>query len=61
MSEFESKQLDLDNDIFVPADGDLDNDGFYFAELNGRRGLVPSNYVITLPNGHEEKVVQVEI
>jgi hypothetical protein len=29
------------------ADGDLDNDGFFYAELNGKRGLIPSNYVIT--------------
>ena len=29
------------------SDGDMDKDGFYFAELNGNRGLVPSNYVIS--------------
>ena len=25
----------------------MDKDGFYFAELNGKRGLVPSNFVIS--------------
>lgn len=29
--------------------GDLDRDGFYFAELNGKRGLVPGNFVLSLP------------
>ena len=29
------------------SDGDMDKDGFYFAELNGNRGLVPSNFVIS--------------
>ena len=26
----------------------MDNDGFYYAELNGKRGLVPGNYVISV-------------
>ena len=30
------------------TDGDMDDDGFYYAELNGKRGLVPSNYVSSL-------------
>ena len=30
------------------SDGDMDDDGFYYAELNGKRGLVPGNYVITV-------------
>ena len=25
--------------------GDMDDDGFYMGELNGRRGLVPSNFL----------------
>lgn len=25
--------------------GDLDEDGFYMGELNGNRGLVPSNFM----------------
>ncbi|XP_054462209.1 RIMS-binding protein 2-like [Anoplopoma fimbria] len=29
--------------------GDMDLDGFYFGDLHGRRGLVPSNYLQPLP------------
>ncbi|XP_074536324.1 RIMS-binding protein 2 isoform X1 [Halichoeres trimaculatus] len=29
--------------------GDMDQDGFYFGDLHGRRGLVPSNYLQLLP------------
>uniref|UniRef100_UPI0037E84A1E RIMS-binding protein 2 n=1 Tax=Semicossyphus pulcher TaxID=241346 RepID=UPI0037E84A1E len=29
--------------------GDMDQDGFYFGDLHGRRGLVPSNYLQPLP------------
>lgn len=29
--------------------GDMDQDGFYYGDLHGRRGLVPSNYLQTLP------------
>ena len=25
--------------------GEMDDDGFYMAELNGKRGLVPSNFL----------------
>lgn len=25
--------------------GDMDDDGFYFGELNGKRGYVPSNFL----------------
>ncbi|XP_041667741.1 RIMS-binding protein 2-like [Cheilinus undulatus] len=29
--------------------GEMDQDGFYFGDLHGRRGLVPSNYLQPLP------------
>ena len=29
-------------------DGEMDDDGFYYAELNGKRGLVPSNYIMSV-------------
>ncbi|XP_073337771.1 RIMS-binding protein 2 [Pagrus major] len=29
--------------------GDMDQDGFYFGDLRGRRGLVPSNFLQPLP------------
>ena len=32
------------------TDGDMDGDGFYYAELNGKRGLIPGNYVISVPD-----------
>ena len=32
--------------------GDMDDDGFYMGELNGRRGLVPSNFLTDVPPGY---------
>uniref|UniRef100_A0A3B3ZK26 SH3 domain-containing protein n=1 Tax=Periophthalmus magnuspinnatus TaxID=409849 RepID=A0A3B3ZK26_9GOBI len=29
--------------------GEMDQDGFYYGDLHGRRGLVPSNYLQPLP------------
>ncbi|XP_070825966.1 RIMS-binding protein 2 [Chaetodon trifascialis] len=29
--------------------GDMDQDGFYYGDLHGRRGLVPSNFLQSLP------------
>ena len=31
--------------------GDADDDGFYFGELDGRSGLVPSNFLQEAPLG----------
>ena len=28
----------------------MDDDGFYYSELNGKRGLIPGNYVISVPD-----------
>ncbi|XP_056297752.1 RIMS-binding protein 2-like [Pseudoliparis swirei] len=33
----------------IYALGDMDQDGFYYGDLHGRRGLVPSNYLQPLP------------
>ena len=30
--------------------GEMDDDGFYMAELRGHRGLVPSNFLTDAPN-----------
>jgi RIMS-binding protein 2 len=43
----------------VKVFGDKDEDGFYMAELNGRRGLIPSNFVEEvdiMQDGEEEEV-----
>ncbi|KAF7646150.1 hypothetical protein LDENG_00192360 [Lucifuga dentata] len=29
--------------------GDMDQDGFYYADLHGQRGLIPSNFMESLP------------
>ncbi|XP_059510864.1 RIMS-binding protein 2 isoform X7 [Stegostoma tigrinum] len=33
--------------------GELDEDGFYYGEINGQRGLVPSNFLEEVPNDVE--------
>lgn len=33
--------------------GDMDDDGFYMGELNGVRGLVPSNFLTEAPPDYE--------
>ena len=33
-------------------DGEMDDDGFFMGELNGRRGLVPSNFLTDVPSGY---------
>jgi RIMS-binding protein 2 len=35
--------------------GEMDDDGFYMGELNGRRGLVPSNFLTDVPPGYDPK------
>ena len=32
--------------------GEMDDDGFFIGELNGRRGLVPSNFLTDVPQNH---------
>lgn len=35
--------------------GDVDEDGFYMGELNGVKGLVPSNFLREVPIGEDEE------
>uniref|UniRef100_A0A5F8GM78 TSPO associated protein 1 n=1 Tax=Monodelphis domestica TaxID=13616 RepID=A0A5F8GM78_MONDO len=37
--------------------GAMDDDGFYYGELNGQRGLVPSNFLEGVISGEDRKVV----
>lgn len=37
--------------------GDMDDDGFFMGELNGSRGLVPSNFLADIPNGVDSKTM----
>ena len=39
-------------DLLFISDGEMDDDGFYMGELNGRRGLVPSNFLTDVPPGY---------
>ncbi|XP_051523090.1 peripheral-type benzodiazepine receptor-associated protein 1-like [Myxocyprinus asiaticus] len=36
--------------------GDMDDDGFYYGDLNGQKGLVPSNFLQAFPETEEEAV-----
>ncbi|XP_046892090.1 RIMS-binding protein 2-like isoform X2 [Hypomesus transpacificus] len=50
-----SPNMDSENELpFRAGDiiyviGDMDQDGFFYGDLHGRRGLVPSNYLQPLP------------
>eukprot|EP00095_Tigriopus_kingsejongensis_P012128 maker-scaffold560_size136926-snap-gene-0.23 protein:Tk12128 transcript:maker-scaffold560_size136926-snap-gene-0.23-mRNA-1 annotation:"rims-binding protein 2-like" len=33
--------------------GDMDDDGFFMGEINGKRGLVPSNFLTDVPSGYD--------
>ena len=35
--------------------GEMDDDGFFMGELNGKRGLVPSNFLTDVPPGYDPK------
>lgn len=49
-NDIHDQELELKKGEFVIVYGDMDDDGFYEAEsLDGRRGLIPSNYVERLP------------
>lgn len=37
--------------------GEMDDDGFFMGELNGARGLVPSNFLADIPNGMDSKTM----
>lgn len=34
--------------------GDMDDDGFYYGELRGQRGLVPSNFLQDAPQDYAD-------
>ncbi|KAK3509317.1 hypothetical protein QTP70_028544 [Hemibagrus guttatus] len=36
--------------------GDMDDDGFFFGDLNGQKGLVPSNFLQAFPENRDESV-----
>lgn len=38
--------------------GDADEDGFYMGELNGERGLVPSNFLTEAPGDFRDPRLQ---
>ncbi|XP_077449259.1 peripheral-type benzodiazepine receptor-associated protein 1 isoform X4 [Stigmatopora argus] len=40
--------------------GDMDEDGFFYAELNGQRGLVPSNFLQAFPEDPPAEPVSVQ-
>ncbi|XP_077596486.1 RIMS-binding protein 2 isoform X11 [Stigmatopora nigra] len=40
--------------------GDMDEDGFFYAELNGQRGLVPSNFLQAFPEDPPAELVPVQ-
>ncbi|XP_055328435.1 RIMS-binding protein 2-like isoform X2 [Paramacrobiotus metropolitanus] len=49
-NDIHDQELELKKGEFVIVFGDMDEDGYYEAEtLDGRHGLVPSNYVERLP------------
>ncbi|XP_065821593.1 RIMS-binding protein 2 isoform X8 [Labrus bergylta] len=37
----------------IAVSGDIDEDGFYYGEMNGHRGLVPSNFLEEVPDDVE--------
>ena len=39
------EELELRKGDVVKVIGELDDDGFYYAKVNGRKGYVPSNYL----------------
>ncbi|XP_069017431.1 RIMS-binding protein 2 [Embiotoca jacksoni] len=42
-------ELDFRSGDIIYVMGDMDQDGFYFGDLHGRRGLVPSNFLQSFP------------
>ncbi|XDV21605.1 hypothetical protein PO909_026680, partial [Leuciscus waleckii] len=38
--------------------GDMDDDGFYYGDLNGHKGLVPSNFLQAFPDPEEDGVTE---
>ena len=42
---FQQVELSFRTGDMIVIYGDMDEDGFYIGELNGQRGLVPSNFL----------------
>jgi len=45
------QELAFSRGDLIAVYGDADDDGFYFGELDGRSGLVPSNFLQEAPVG----------
>jgi len=43
------QELTFSRGDIIAVYGDADDDGFYFGELDGRSGLVPSNFLQESP------------
>ena len=41
--------------------GEMDDDGFFLGELNGRRGLVPSNFLEPIQQSEQEHHYKVNL
>ncbi len=37
--------------------GEMDDDGFFMGEIDGQRGLVPSNFLADIPKGMDSKTL----
>lgn len=53
-SEFQT-ELSFKHGDVITILGEMDEDGFYMGELNGRRGLVPSNYLQPYSSKHSSR------
>ena len=42
-------ELSFNTGDIIHVYGDMDDDGFYIGEVNGVRGLVPSNFLTETP------------
>lgn len=47
-------ELSFQTGDVIMVSGDLDDDGFYMGELNGIRGLVPSNFLHDIYTSDED-------
>ena len=62
-----SPNVDVDVELpfktgdIITVIGEMDEDGFFMAELKGKRGLVPSNFLQPLPPQQQEQFLQQQI
>jgi hypothetical protein len=62
-----SPNVDVDIELpfrtgdIITVIGEMDEDGFFMAELKGKRGLVPSNFLQPLPPQQQEQFLQQQI